>query len=1160
MEIDTAIYRARIGLHHCRHVKLKGLAKLDIFDYYTWLRFLLTTAGDIELNPGPVVGDSVNLTEVKALDYLNFFELLIIISSLLLAGIESNPGPISEASTDSSNVSPSLGDINMLKDKFSVVHYNIQSVVNKLDIIESELNNFDIICLTETWLDQRTLNNNLSLNEYNLYRRDRVGDRYGGICVYAKQNTYSRRRQDLEPPNIECVWIEISTHNKKHLIGTFYRPPNSTNEVISSIEDSIALAFDTNIPNILITGDFNLDISKPSASRKVRELCQYFSLDQLINEPTHYTELSSSIIDLFLTSNKNNVLLSGVGEPIFDQNIRYHCPVYCLLNFDKISTPVYTRHIWLYDKGDYQSFSRDLNNTDWNSLKNDDINIYATNITECITKHATKHIPNKDIKIRKSDPAWLTNNIKRLMRKRKRLYDKYKRSKVNTDFENYKNVRNKVTYEIRKSKKYQIEKLTEKLESNNLNQKDWWRTLKTFIKPEQSLTVPPLRKDDIIHTNDKDKANILNQFFTEQSTLDDSNASLPSINHALPYKLDSISITSLEVEDILKTLKTGKAAGPDSIDNRLLKELARPLSGPLTDLFNFSLTTGKVPNLWKQANVTPVFKKNEPSDVANYRPISLLNTIGKVLEKIIQKYVFNFLNDHHVITTLQSGFVPGDSTVNQLVEIYNTFCQALDEGKEVRAIFCDISKAFDRVWHKGLLFKLNSVGISGSLLQWFTDYLDDRKQRVVIPGVCSDWSFVKAGVPQGSILGPLLFLLYINDIVENINSSIRLFADDTSLYIIVDNPTQAAYQLNSDLLKIHQWATKWLVTFNPSKSESVIFSRKRNKPIHPNIFMDRQPIQEVNSHKHLGIFFSSDCTWHEHLEYIKCKAWARINVMRKLKFKLDRKSLQTIYFTFIRPILEYADVVWNNCTQYEINELDKIQNEAARIVTGATKLVSINSLIKETGWETLLTRRKKHKLFLFYKMQNDMSPNYLSSLVPPSVGNTTNYPLRNSSNLHTIHTNSQLYFNSFLPSVIRDWNELSEQTRNLPSIASFKREINSDIKNIPSFYFDGKRLGQIYHARLRTNCSSLNQHLFSKNIIESPLCACGEVEDTKHFLFDCQYFQNLRHELFNKISTICQPTVNILLFGSEQLSEIENRQIFLAVHEFLIKSKRFEIA
>ena len=155
---------------------------------------------------------------------------------------------------------------------------------------------------------------------------------------------------------------------------------------------------------------------------------------------------------------------------------------------------------------------------------------------------------------------------------------------------------------------------------------------------------------------------------------------------------------------------------------------------------------------------------------------------------------------------------------------------------------------------------------------------------------------------------------------------------------------QAANQLNSDLLKTHQRATKGLVTFNPSKSESVMFSRKRNKLNHPNVFMNQQPIEEVNSHKHLGIFLSSECTWHEYLEYIKSKAWTRINVMRKLKFKLNRQSLQIIYFTFICPILEYADVVWNNCTQYEVNEIETNQIEAARIVTGATKLVSINSL------------------------------------------------------------------------------------------------------------------------------------------------------------------------------------------------------------------------
>ena len=415
--------------------------------------------------------------------------------------------------------------------------------------------------------------------------------------------------------------------------------------------------------------------------------------------------------------------------------------------------------------------------------------------------------------------------------------------------------------------------------------------------------------------------------------------------------------------------------------------------------------------------------------------------------------------DHEVLTTLQSGFISGDSTVNQLVDIYNSFCKALDEGKEVRAIFCDISKAFDQVWHKGLLYKLQTVGITGHLLQWFTDYLNNRKQRVVLPGVFSHWADLKAGVPQGSILGPLLFLIYINDIVRNINSSIRLFADDTSLYIIVENPIQAAIILNSDLSQIYTWASNWLVTFNPSKTESLLFSRKLFKPLHPTLYMNQQDIITVESHKHLGLTFTNDLSWHEHLNNIKTKAWHRINVMRKLKFQLSRKSLQIIYFSFIRLLLEYADVVWDNCTQYEANELEKIQHEAARIVSGATKLVSIDKLLKEVGWDTLSCRKKKHKQILFYKMINGLCPDYLSSLVPPTVGNSTAYRLRNASDYKYIRSNTQLYYNSFLPSVVRDWNELPHTTRNAPSISSFKRSLNSTPIGVPLFYLDGKRIG-----------------------------------------------------------------------------------------------------
>ena len=193
--------------------------------------------------------------------------------------------------------------------------------------------------------------------------------------------------------------------------------------------------------------------------------------------------------------------------------------------------------------------------------------------------------------------------------------------------------------------------------------------------------------------------------------------------------------------------------------------------------------------------------------------------------------------------------------------------------------------------------------------------------------------------------------------------------------------------------KIHSWAKMWLVSFNPAKSEPLLFSRKINKPYHPPIVMNNQIITEINTHKHLGLTFSNNCTWHEHLAQIKAKVWQRINIMRKLKFVIDRKSLQTIYFSFIRPLLEYADVLWDNCKQYEANELEKSQNEAARIVTGATRLVSVDLLYTETGWDTLIFRRNRHKItgIIFHKMLNGLSPLYLSALLPTTVDANVSY-------------------------------------------------------------------------------------------------------------------------------------------------------------------------
>ena len=283
--------------------------------------------------------------------------------------------------------------------------------------------------------------------------------------------------------------------------------------------------------------------------------------------------------------------------------------------------------------------------------------------------------------------------------------------------------------------------------------------------------------------------------------------------------------------------------------------------------------------------------------------------------------------------------------------ITHEFGRALDEGKEVRVVFCDISKAFDRVWHKGLLRKLESIGIRGSLLSWVNNYLSERKQRVVINNSTSSWRDINAGVPQGSILRPLLLIVFINDILTDINSTIKLFADDTSLYLIVDDPQETAQTLNDDLVKLHAWSTQWLGNFNPHKTETMTISRKLNKPHQPNLIMNNTIISTVTEHKHLGLQLSDGGNWNKHIDMITKKAFSRVNILRKLKCILDRKTLETIYITFKRQLLEYADVVLDTKTQILINKLENVQVEAARIVTWGTRLVSLSNLYIETGWE-----------------------------------------------------------------------------------------------------------------------------------------------------------------------------------------------------------------
>ena len=376
---------------------------------------------------------------------------------------------------------------------------------------------------------------------------------------------------------------------------------------------------------------------------------------------------------------------------------------------------------------------------------------------------------------------------------------------------------------------------------------------------------------------------------------------------------------------------------------------------PLCLIFEKCLETGVYPSIWKIANVIPVHKKNSRQNKENYRPISLLPIFGKIFEKLIFDSMYEHFYNHGFITPNQSGFRPNDSAINQLLSITHNIYRAFEEkpSKETRAVFLDLSKAFDRVWHEGLIYKLECKGISGKLLTLVKNYLKDRKQRVVLNGRSSEWASVSAGVPQGSVLGPLFFLIYINDLTENIASGIKLFADDTSLFSVVETENETAQALNSDLEKIRTWAWQWKMKFNADKTEEVLFSCKRNKPTHPTLKLGSSDIIAKIEHKHLGMILDSKLNFQSHIREVIVKARRSIGMIRYLSKHVSREVLDVIYKLHVRPHLDYGDIIYHKFDPEMrltfTQRLEQTQYLAALAVTGTWIGTNRQRLFNELG-------------------------------------------------------------------------------------------------------------------------------------------------------------------------------------------------------------------
>ena len=360
-----------------------------------------------------------------------------------------------------------------------------------------------------------------------------------------------------------------------------------------------------------------------------------------------------------------------------------------------------------------------------------------------------------------------------------------------------------------------------------------------------------------------------------------------------------------------------------------------------------------------------------------------------------------------------------------MIHIVYTIYEALENGKEVCAIFLDISKTFDKVWHAGLfLFKLKQIGIGGPLLNWFQTYLVGRLQRVFIKGQESTWLPITAGVPQGSILGPLLFLIFINDLLQGIEGNVDLD--------IVDNPTSTANKMNRDLEAIHDWALQWRVTFNPDKTVTMVFSTKVNKPMHPSLIFQGKILTQSCQHKHLGLTLSDNLSWNKHIDNLLTSASKKIGQLKWLQFKVTCDTLLSLYNTMVCSSLEYADVVWDGCPDYLSEKLESIQYADAKICTGAMNGTSGQTIKSELGLPSLRSRRSLHRVTLLHKVLHKDFASYLKPLLPTSA-TASNYHLRNK-DLLVLPTKAGItnrFANSFVHASIKIWNSLLPEIRRI---------------------------------------------------------------------------------------------------------------------------------
>ena len=811
--------------------------------------------------------------------------------------------------------------------------------------------------------------------------------------------------------------------------------------------------------------------------------------------------------------------------------------------------------------------------------------------TEVLKQGIAKFVPLKTITIRLSDAPWCNSYTRLLLRKKNRNYKIYK--KHETDYKNLSNTINPrpeivTKYLNRKNKAFEKSRqsanestkantraktaycntVNSVMNNQSISAKKKFAILLKLMKNNKFSSTPPLVEDDKVINDPYEKSNIFNTFFASKSTVPNHNDPAPNLEQkeGIPI-LGSLNTSPFEIAKLIRNLKKSQLSHC-GIPGKILSQISTPVSFSMSRLFNNLFEIGHFPDLWKIAHITAIYKRSGPKTCkTSFRPISILPTISKVFESVMHDRLLKHCLENDIISEKQAAYLKGDSTVSQLLYMVHNIRQNWTNKKITQGLFLDVSAAFDKVWHNGLLAKLSQIGVDGTFLNTVGSYLAGRQQIVVVDNVKSEPLDVKAGVPQGSRLGPLLFIIYMNDIIEDIESDILIFADDTSLMATGSDPAETAQQLNRDLQRISSWATKWKVLFNAKKSKDVIFSKKclNNSPP---LLLNETVIERVNTHKHLGLILTSSLDFSVQVNEVCLKANRKLSVLRSVKL-LNRQTLDILYKLTVRSVIDYAlPVYYKSLKQTEIGRLENLQYRAGKIVSGALHYTSKEKLNLELGWESIIDRGNLLSLNIFHKIHRHETRPLIRTCMPKLDLDRQNFTQSKGGYIPFKYKNDK-FNSSFFPNTLKIWNNLSKSTQ-YKDVDEFKLCIKNEIKPPRYKHFAcGNKLGNTLLTRIRVGRSYLNQHSFTIGHADTPECLCHfKSESPEHFFLQCFLYSPERQILFGLIEHYIPnfPNLNkkqkldIILRGIN-LDNPEfiglNKTLTKAVQNFIISTKRF---